>query len=141
MGSSAGALISGYLGHGTRLPIRSVFAHQQPMGTPELILPVLRRDGPPIVLFTTSGPNDRIHHPDHARVVHDRCKKLGVVCRMYGSKKSGLPTVPAGEDIHDKVMAFFYKSWKPPHADRAEAPEPLKRKPNSQNSTTASKHP
>ncbi|NQU21961.1 MAG: alpha/beta hydrolase [Candidatus Nealsonbacteria bacterium] len=111
-GSSAGALISGYLGHGTKLPIRSVFAHQQPMGTPALILPLLHRGGAAMVLFNSSGPNDRVHHPDNAAAVKRRCDQIGVFCVVHGSKQSGLPEVPEGEDIHDIVMKVFYKSWK-----------------------------
>ena len=114
MGTSAGALISGYLGHGSRMPIRSVFAHEQPLGTSQMILPILRKGGPPIVLFNTSGPGDRVHHPDNATAVHKRCKQIGVYSEVYGSKRSGLPEVPKGQDIHDIVMKFFYKSWRLP---------------------------
>jgi predicted esterase len=115
MGSSAGALISGYLGHGSKLPIRSVFAHQQPMGTPALIVPILHRGGPPIVVYNTSAPSDRVHHPDNAVAVLKRCKQVKVPCQVYGSAKSGLPEVPEGQEIHDIVMKVFYKTWKLPN--------------------------
>ncbi len=130
-GASAGALISGYLGYGAKLPIRSVFAIQQPMGTPAMIVPILRRGGPAIVVYNTSGPGDRVHHPDNARAVYDRCKKIGVYCELYGSKQSGLPQVPEGEDIHNIVMKVFYKTWKLPHPDEKK-PEPAIRKPKAE---------
>ena len=117
MGSSAGALISGHLGHGAKMPIRSVFAIQQPIGTPQLIIPILRRGGPPTVVYNSSGPSDRVHHPDNARLVHEKCRKVGIYSELYGSKKSGLPELPEGEKLHDVVMRVFYKTWKLPHPD------------------------
>ena len=120
-GSSAGALISCYLGHGSKMPIQSVFAHQQPMGTPQLVIPILRKNGPPFILFNSSGPSDRVHHPDNATAVEKRCKQIGVFAKAYGSKQSGLAEVPKGQDIHDIVMKLFYKSWKLPHPDEKKA--------------------
>ena len=117
MGSSAGALISCYLGYGSKMPIRSVYAHQQPMGTPLFIGSILRKGCPPTVVYNTSPPTDKVHNPDNAKFIHDRCKKVGVYCEMYGSKQSGLPTVPEGQNIDDIVMKVFYKSWQLPHPD------------------------
>jgi len=118
MGSSAGALISEYLGHGAKLSIRSVFANQQPMGTPILIVPILHKGGPSIVVYNSSGPGDNVHHPDNARAVYNRCKRIGVHCELYGSKQSGLPEVPKGRAIHDVVMKVFYSTWRLPHPDK-----------------------
>ena len=114
-GGSAGALISCHLGHGHDLGIRSVFPIQQPMGTPLMTYPKLRKGGPPIILYNHSGPNDRVHHPDNAKLVHRRCKELGVKSAVYGSAQSGLPTLPKGEQIHDVAMEFFFESWNLPH--------------------------
>lgn len=112
MGTSAGALISCYLGHGAETPVQSVFAHQQPMGTWILTIPSLKKNGPPIIVYNSSSPSDRVHHPDNATAVQKVCNKLGVTCEVYGTKRSGLPELPDGEDIHDAVMKLFYKSWK-----------------------------
>ena len=87
------------------------------IGTPQIIVPLLRKGGPPTVLYTYSGPSDRVHHPDNAKAVHEKCKKVGVYCELYGSKKSGLPELPDGENIPDVVMKLFYKTWKLPHPD------------------------
>lgn len=113
-GSSAGALISCHVGHAHNLGIRSVFPLQQPKGTPVLTYPKLRKDGPPIILYNRSGTNDRVHHPDNAALVHKRCKELGVLCEVYGSKQSGLPELPQGQQIQDVAMKFIFKSWKLP---------------------------
>lgn len=113
-GGSAGALISCHVGHGHDLGIRSVFPIQQPMGTPLMTYPKLRKGGPPIILYNHSGPNDKVHHPDNAALVHKRCKELGVVSALYGSRQSGLPELPEGQELHDVVMEFFFKSWQLP---------------------------
>ena len=76
--------------------------------------PKLRKDGPPIILYTGSGTNDRIHHPDNAKLVHKRCKELGVKSAIHGSDQSGLPLL-ARRDIHNVVMKFFFESWNLPH--------------------------
>ena len=85
-----------------------------PIGTSVLTLPILHKDGPPIVLFNSSGPGDRIHHPKNATAVQERCRQLGVDCKVYGSKQSGLPEVPKGGNIYDIVMKVFFKSWNLP---------------------------
>jgi predicted esterase len=110
MGASAGALISCHLGHGHDLSLSSVFAFQQPKGTPLMTYPKLRKDGPPIILYTGSGLTDQIHHPDNAKLVHKRCKELGVKTAIYGSDQSGLPLM-ARREIHNVVMKFFFESW------------------------------
>ena len=113
MGTSAGALISCHLGHGANLPICSVYGHMQPMGTNILVVPQLRKDGPPIVMYN-NNPNDKVHHPDNAVAVMKRCQQLGVYCQGYGQKASGLAELPKGTDITDTVMQLFYKSWRMP---------------------------
>jgi len=110
-GGSAGAIISCHLGHAHDLGIRSVFPVQQPMGTPFMTYPKLHKKGPPIILYTRSGPNDHVHHPDNAKLVHKRCKELGVKSAIYGSSQSGLPVLPEGKQLHDVAMEFFFESW------------------------------
>lgn len=110
MGASAGALISCHLGHAHKLSLSSVFAFQQPKGTPLMTYPKLRKGGPSIILYTGSGPSDQIHHPDNAKLVHKRCKELGVKSAIYGSDESGLPFLPRRE-IHNVVMKFFFETW------------------------------
>jgi predicted esterase len=111
MGNSAGALISGYLGHAEKLGIRSLFPIQQAKGTPHLI-PYIRADGPPIVVYNRSGLHDEVHNPKYAVMLRTRCEELGVKCIGYGVEHSGLKTLPKDKDINDLAMKFFRKSWK-----------------------------
>lgn len=111
MGNSAGALITVYLGHAERLGIRSIFPIQQAKGTPHLI-PHIRADGPPVIVYNRSGMNDQIHHPKYAVMLQNRCEELGVRSIGYGVENSGLRTLPKGKDINDLAMSFFKKSWK-----------------------------
>ena len=123
MGASAGALIACHLGHAKKLSVASVYAIQQPTGTPLLTVPRLRKDGPPIVVYNRSGTNDRVHHPDNAAAVQKRCQSLGVFCEAYGVEGSGLRTIPKGQKIDDIVMKVFYKSWKLPFPGEKKTPE------------------
>jgi acetyl esterase/lipase len=111
MGNSAGALITCFLGHAQDLGIRSIYPIQQPKGTP-LLLPHIRADGPPIIVYNRSGLNDQIHHPRFAVMIQKKCEELGLKCLAYGVEDSGLRTLPEGKDVNDLAMQFFKKSWK-----------------------------
>ena len=111
-GGSAGALITCHVGHANDLGIRSLFPLQQPMGTPLLTIPYLRKGGPPIFVYNRSGRTDRVHHPDNALFVKKKCDLLGVACTAYGVKGSGLPVLPAKQDVNEMAMKFFRDSWK-----------------------------
>ena len=84
------------------------------MGTPLMTYPKLHKKGPPIILYNRSSPRDRVHHPDNAALVHKRCRELKVTSAVYGSKQSGLPELPRGQEIDAVVMKFFHESWKLP---------------------------
>jgi len=111
MGNSAGALITCHVGHAFDLGVRSIFPIQQPMGTPLVTIPRLRKDGPPIFVYNRSGQKDRVHHPDNAIFVKRKCDSLGVECIAFGVKGSGLPVLPEGNEVNDLAMKFFQKSW------------------------------
>jgi predicted esterase len=111
-GGSAGAIITCHVGHAHNLGIRSLFPIQQPMGTPLLTIPYLRKGGPPIFVYNRSGRDDRVHHPDNALFVKKKCDLLGVECTVYGTQGSGLPVLPADQDVNELAMKFFQKSWK-----------------------------
>ena len=111
MGNSAGALITCHVGHAFDLGVRSIFPIQQPMGTPLVTIPRLRKGGPPIFVYNRSGPKDRVHHPDNAIFVKRKCDSLGIECIAYGVKGSGLPVLPEGNEVNDLAMKFFQKSW------------------------------
>gem|GEM_PF-293648 len=123
MGASAGALIACHLGHAEKLSVTSVYAREQPTGTPLLTVPRLRKDGPPIVVYNRSGTSDRLHHPKNAVAVQRRCESLGVFCEAYGVEGSGLSKIPQGQNIDDIVMKVFYESWKLPFPGEKKAAE------------------
>jgi hypothetical protein len=110
MGNSAGALITCYLGHAKKLGIKSIFAIQQPKGTP-LITPFFREDGPSVMVYNRSGKADQIHHPDFALMIRKRCEELGIECHAYGVAGTGLDQLPNDENLYDLAMDFFRKSW------------------------------
>lgn len=109
-GTSAGCLIAEHVTYSTKA-ISACYGILQPIGS-ELILRKIRRGGAPLILYTRSGPGDRIHHPDNARKVKARCDSVGVTCEMWGSKQSGLPQLPSGTSIEDQVMKLFLETWK-----------------------------
>ena len=111
-GTSAGALISEYIAYRAKVPVTAVFATLQPMGTDMMILPHISRDGPPIIVHNFTGPDDQIHHVRFAKMVGERCKKVGVYCEVWGTKANGLPVLPDGESMDVRVMNLFYKSWR-----------------------------
>lgn len=111
MGNSAGALITCFLGHAKKLGIRSIYPIQQPKGTP-FLLPHIREDGPPIIVYNRSGLNDQIHHPRFAVMLQKKCEELGVQCIAYGVEGTGLKTLPKEKNSNDLAMKFFKKSWK-----------------------------
>ena len=111
-GGSAGAIITCHVGHAHDLGIRSLFPIQQPMGTPLLTIPYLRKGGPPIFVYNRSDRNDRVHHPDNALFVKKKCDLIGVECIAYGVEGSGLPLLPKRSTVNDLAMKFFKKSWR-----------------------------
>lgn len=113
MGCSAGAMISEYVCYWAREGIAACFADQQPYGS-SFLLSRIRRKGPPLVLYTSSGPSDKVHHPDNAKQFKKHCDKMRIECEMYGTKASGLPELPKGISIEQKVMKVFCKAWQIP---------------------------
>lgn len=111
-GSSAGALISGHLGYGTKLNISAVFAIQQPIGTEPLVLTKIKKGGPPTILYTKSNLKDRVHHPRYAQMIHDRCQKCDIYSEVWGAAGSGLPALKRGTNIENQAMQVFFLAWK-----------------------------
>ncbi len=111
-GSSAGALISEHIAYREKIPVTAVYATLQPMGTDMMILPHISRGGPPIIVHNFTGPDDEVHHVRFAKMVGERCKKVGVYCEVWGTKANGLPVLPVGETMDARVMNLFYKSWR-----------------------------
>jgi predicted esterase len=124
-GASAGALISEYLGYhadfanpGASDPVgklssalAAVGGIQQPMGTEELIKPLMRPGGPPLFLFTTAPESDSVHHPKHAKRMKELADGLRIPVELYGGPKNDIPGPPAGETYASLLLKFFAKQF------------------------------
>lgn len=110
MGLSAGAMIAEYLTYWNNLGIRACFAEEQPYNSSLLLINVKKND-PPLILYTRSGAKDEVHNPSNARLFKDRFDAIGVKCELYGSEASGLPRLPAGTTITRLVMEVFRTEW------------------------------
>lgn len=120
MGVSAGTMISEYLACGNRLMLTGCFAEQQPYGS-EGLVSKMKRDNPPLILYTTSGPDDQVHNPKYAKMIRAQCDKVGARCEMYGTEVSGLPLLAKDKTISQRVMEVFCQEWKIPFFGEAAA--------------------
>ena len=110
-GSSAGALITQYLGYkGKGISVMGSF--QQPIGTAHFSLPHIKRSSPPIMIYQRSSTSDKIHHPKYAQMVKDTCDKKKAECVLYGTDANGLPKVPSGKSYKEVMLEFFLEKWK-----------------------------
>jgi len=112
MGTSAGAMIAEYLCYWCDMGIAACFADQQPKYS-WFLAAGIKKGAPALILCTRSGTTNELHHPKHAKFFKMHCDSLGVKCELYGSKASGLPALPTGLAIEDRVMEFFFEQWKP----------------------------
>jgi predicted esterase len=110
MGTSAGAMIAEYLTYWEDLGITGCFAEQQPYYSLYLLTAVKKGD-PPLILYTRAGANNKVHNPRYARKFKKYFDTVGVKCELYGSKASGLPQLPAGLAIEERVMQLFSNQW------------------------------
>jgi hypothetical protein len=124
-GASAGALISEWLGYhqdlanaGSTDPVgklsslaSAVGGIQQPMGTEEMIKPLMRAGGPPLFLFTTAPDSDSVHHPKYAKIMKAKADELRISSELYGGPKNDIPGPPAGETYSSLLLKFFGKQF------------------------------
>lgn len=92
-GSSAGCAGAQYLAYIAKADVIACIGIQQ-AGIADHMKQFIRADSPPLILYTSSGPSDKVHHPDLARSLKEHCDKVGAPCWLYGSQASGLPQVP-----------------------------------------------
>lgn len=124
-GASAGALISEWLGYHADLAnagaadavdrcssaVAAVGGIQQPMGTPEMILPLMKAGGPALFLFTTAPESDAVHHPKYAKMMKTSAEGLRIPVELYGGPKNDIPGPPAGESYSSLLLKFFFKQF------------------------------
>jgi acetyl esterase/lipase len=122
-GVSAGALISEWLAYhedlvkpGSSDPVERmssavsvVGAYWQPMGTDELVKPLMKAGGPPLILFSDAPPADSVHHPKYAKAMKARAEELKIAVELYGGPKNDIPAPPAGETFSTLFLKFFGK--------------------------------
>ena len=122
-GASAGALISEWIAyHGEVANRRSrdrvdrfssslavVGGLMQPMGTDFLVMPQMRRGGPPLFLYTNCPPSDGVHHPKYAKMIKARADKLRIPAELYGGNRNDIPPPPEGESALSVQLKFFCK--------------------------------
>ncbi len=124
-GASAGALISEWLGYHADLAnaasaeavekcsstVVAVGGVQQPMGTEEMIKPLMKAGGPALFLFTTAPESDSVHHPKYAKLMKSLAEDLRIPVELYGGPKNDIPGPPAGETYSSVVLKFFMKQF------------------------------
>ena len=105
-GTSAGALISQYLGY-KGSDIKAIGSFMQPMGTEFFVLPNIKKSSPPIMIYQQNPTTDKIHHPKYAQMVKDACDRLKCECLLFGTGKNGIPKLPGGKSHKELMMKFF----------------------------------
>ena len=113
-GASAGALISewiGYSGDPEKTGVVAVGGVQQPMGTDELIKPLVKAGGPPLFLYTTAPESDSVHHPKYAKLMKSLAEDRKIPVEIYGGPKNDIPGPPAGETYSSVLLKFFFKQF------------------------------
>ncbi len=111
VGCSAGALITEWIGTKTKYA-SALGIFMQPYGADFLVLRGIKRSCPPIIMYHSSGPDDKVHHPTQAKKLKDICDKKRVECELWGSKKSGFTQLPNNEKPDVAMLKFFHKKWK-----------------------------
>ena len=109
-GSSAGSLISYWIGTKKPKEISLIGASHQALGT-QFILPKMGKNLAPSIIYQPHPESDRLHAPKFAQMIKDKCDKLGVTCVIYGSDKNKLPQLPEGKDKYAVTLAFYRKTW------------------------------
>ncbi|MCG8525626.1 MAG: alpha/beta hydrolase [Opitutales bacterium] len=109
-GNSAGALISGFLTYEKDFNASACIAIQQPWAL-QRVLDNIEKDEAPIILYTRSGEDDQTHHPRYAMATHEHCQRVGVTSYLYGSKASGLPTLPENQNFVQRTHHILSEIW------------------------------
>jgi len=121
-GSSAGALISGYIGYSRITPKRGrdpidrfassvsvVGSYWQPMGTEHFTIRAMRRGGVPIFIYSNAPPSDNVHHPKYPKMVKATADRLRIKSELVGGDKNDIPPPPKGETATTRHLKFFCK--------------------------------
>ena len=77
----------------------------QPLGTSLLVMPHMKRGGPPLFLYSRNNEGDRLHHPRYARMIKKRADELKIEAVLY---MRGENDPPKG-DARKAQLDFFFK--------------------------------
>lgn len=110
-GASAGAAISQNIGYSTD-KVHTLIAFNQPKKTDRMILPQVKKGGPPTFIYHENDADDRMHPPECARMLKEACDEKGIECHLYGTGDNTLPKLPNGETPEAAVLDFLMKKWK-----------------------------
>lgn len=119
-GVSAGALISEFLGyHDDFADPKSkdevakqssrpavVVSIMQPIGTKEFALRYMDKGEAPLFIYSDARPNDRIHPPQQAMLLHKKAKELGIPSVVHGGGRNDLPKVGDGKSWLEAQLEF-----------------------------------
>jgi predicted peptidase len=122
-GVSAGALISEFLGYHddfanpkakdvvTRQSSRPgvVVSIMQPIGTKDFALRYMDKGEAPIFIYSDARPNDRIHPPQQAALLHEKAKALGIPSVIHGGGRNDLPKINGGKTWLELQLEFCRK--------------------------------
>ena len=122
-GISAGALISEFLGYHddfadpkSKDPVaressraQVVVSIMQPIGTKDFALRFMEKGEAPLFIYSHASPNDFLHPPAQATLIHDKAKELGIPVALYGSSRNQLPQLPQGKNWLELQIAFCLK--------------------------------
>lgn len=109
-GSSAGTGISNYLTYVKKAGITACIGIQQARGASHYTQ-YIEKDSPTLILYTSSGPEDKVHSPSNARLLKDHCDRVDSPCFIFGSPKSGLPAVPDGKRFVSHAVSLIDSIW------------------------------
>ncbi|WDE96469.1 alpha/beta hydrolase [Lentisphaera profundi] len=110
-GSSAGALITEWLGY-TTTDICAMAVYMQPMGTHYFIKPQLvQKTSPPLMIYQASSISDKIHHPDFAKGLKKVCDQNQATCELFGSSKNDIQELPPETHHRTAIKRFLFKHW------------------------------
>ncbi|MGC6426302.1 MAG: alpha/beta hydrolase [Akkermansiaceae bacterium] len=122
-GVSAGALISEFLGYHDDLAdprsddkiaqlssrAQVVLSIMQPIGTREFALRFMEKGEAPIFIYSSASPNDRLHPPAQAQLIHEKAKELQIPTALYGGGRNDLPRLPKEKTWRQAQLEFCKK--------------------------------
>ena len=104
-GSSAGATIAEVIGLSLDNSVIGILPTAHPSKSTAQIISLIDQNDPPMVIWSRSGPKDKIHHPKGSKQLYDACIDRGLDCDLFGiPRRNGLPALPRGKTPVDVLF-------------------------------------